>query len=428
MSNFYYNLSGGINTAKTRIGMGQDTKKLYWWDSKNVEILKNQGVCRQKGNVKLFSLNPAVNVLALHEYPKSTPHFVFATSSGEIYSYNDTTRVLTLLHTFDISPNAVSFTPFLDGIVIAADNNPGVYYKQGKDIKPLGLQNADGEPILSTTVGVFASRVWVAAGSTVYFSALGTYNNWTTDQDAGYISKFHSSTTDIVAMKEYCNNLAIYKADGVYLLSGSSPADFAVTRLANIGTMSSNSVVCADNKQYFINDNGIFYLGQAGMLSQIALSSNIANNIKEFFEQINYSKTAQAAALLYDLKIRFGFSSRKSMKTIFKRCTFMILFVTPGLNGLYLTKLQVPQQLAEKFTQLLSTVKFSPKTKATPLRACRLSFNFQARFFILARPRCAKLSKISTLFSMKNTKTASNFQFQRIMFQTNAWMLKKLTP
>ncbi len=391
MSNFYYNLSGGINTAKTRIGMGQDTKRLYWWDSKNVEILKNQGVCRQKGNVKLFDLNPAAGVLALHEYPKSTPSFVFATSDGKIYSYNHVTTLLTLLHTFETAPNAVSFTPFLDGIIIAADNNAGVYYKQGKDIEPLGLQDADGAPIPSATVGVFASRVWIAKGSTIYFSALGTYKNWTSTQDAGYISKFHSSTTDIVAMKEYCNNFAIYKADGVYLLSGSSPEDFAVTRLANIGTISNNSVVCADNKQYFINENGVFYLGQAGMLSQIALSSNIADNIKTFFEQINYSQAAKAAALLYEIKNQ-------------------IWFFIPKVNAEYLSEVYIydfacdawfkrviPYQITAAATVCgkIYTATFSGEVfaedKGNTFAGLPIEFQFSSPFFHLGAPTVRKI-------------------------------------
>ena len=35
----YYNLSGGINQALTKTELGIDTKKIYWADAENVEIL-----------------------------------------------------------------------------------------------------------------------------------------------------------------------------------------------------------------------------------------------------------------------------------------------------------------------------------------------------------------------------------------------------
>ena len=46
----YYNLSGGINQALTKTELGIDTKKIYWADAENVEILQNRGIVKQKGN------------------------------------------------------------------------------------------------------------------------------------------------------------------------------------------------------------------------------------------------------------------------------------------------------------------------------------------------------------------------------------------
>ena len=46
----YYNLSGGINQSLTKTELGMDTKKIYWADAENVEILQNRGVVKQKGN------------------------------------------------------------------------------------------------------------------------------------------------------------------------------------------------------------------------------------------------------------------------------------------------------------------------------------------------------------------------------------------
>ena len=52
----YYDLSGGINMALTKTELGLDTKKLYWTDSENIEILQNRGIVKQKGNTLFLEL------------------------------------------------------------------------------------------------------------------------------------------------------------------------------------------------------------------------------------------------------------------------------------------------------------------------------------------------------------------------------------
>ena len=49
----YYNLSGGINTALTKTELGLDTKRIYWSDSENIEVLQYRGIVKQKGNTLL---------------------------------------------------------------------------------------------------------------------------------------------------------------------------------------------------------------------------------------------------------------------------------------------------------------------------------------------------------------------------------------
>ena len=56
----YYNLSGGINQALTKTELGIDTKKIYWSDSKNVEILQNRGVIRQNGNILFLDVEEEI--------------------------------------------------------------------------------------------------------------------------------------------------------------------------------------------------------------------------------------------------------------------------------------------------------------------------------------------------------------------------------
>ena len=52
----YYDLSGGINQALTKTELGLDTKKIYWADAENIEILQNRGIIKQNGNTEFLKL------------------------------------------------------------------------------------------------------------------------------------------------------------------------------------------------------------------------------------------------------------------------------------------------------------------------------------------------------------------------------------
>jgi hypothetical protein len=91
--------------------------------------------------------------------------------------------------------------------------------------------------------------------------------------------------------------MAIYKEDGVWLLHGSSTDNFLISKLADKGALSKNSVINFNNKQFFV----------AGELHQISLSSNIAHNIQELFSKINYLQTAKSIVVSDDVGNRIWF-------------------------------------------------------------------------------------------------------------------------
>lgn len=296
---FFYNLSGGVNLVKTRIGLGSEVKKLCWDDSFNVEPLKNQGVQSQKGNVLLLKLADEEEIVGMFEYPKGTDNFVFVTKSGKIYYYDCVLGTHTLKYSMSKPLCAVYFAHYLDGLAIVSEENEGLFFKHGAstEFQPLNAKNPDETPILATSVAVYAGRVWISSGSVLYFSALGKFDDWETPEDAGYIAKFHSSESKITALREYNGCLAVYKQDGVYLLSGSSPSEFSILRFSDIGANAHGAVVTDNNKQYFTNNDGVFALEQTGELAQIALSNNLALNIQPYFEQIDTEKTSKTLAV-----------------------------------------------------------------------------------------------------------------------------------
>ena len=85
----YYNLSGGINTALTKTELGLDTKRIYWSDSENIEVLQNRGIVKQKGNTLFLELPKAEAISGMCEMKhKNVLKLVITTTSGSIYVYN----------------------------------------------------------------------------------------------------------------------------------------------------------------------------------------------------------------------------------------------------------------------------------------------------------------------------------------------------
>lgn len=304
MRNNFYNLSGGINQASTKTQLGMETNKIYWSDSKNVEILQNSGIVRQRGNVKLISLPVEEKILSIHPLKeKNNNNLLIVTELGNMYVYEISSKSLLLLESKVSGAARTNFVDFLDGVIVSSKEDSPFYINndKGYKIESCNLLDENDKPIFSDVLAVYKGRVWVVSGATLYFSALGRYDDFSSDGDAGYINNFHTDTNDITALKTYKDYLAIYKADSVYLLSGSNLNDFAIVPFADKGTASFSAIATVNNKQYFINQ-GVFSLEQTGLLSQIQLGKEITTIIKPEFQKFDSTRFSEIIVLHYPLK------------------------------------------------------------------------------------------------------------------------------
>ncbi len=329
--------------------MGADSRKMYWADGFNVEPYKNQGIARQKGNKTLLKIAEKIGPrpagdgaetmagaafaetdaqaptggdlsaflpVGVVPYPKGGENFVLALSDGRIFYCEAAGSALREIYDFGAESAGVlaefegfCFEYFLDGLVILPKSQSGkavegIYFNPGavREVDKLNFKNADGEPILAGAVCGYASRLWISSGDTLYYSALGTYNDWTTSHDAGYISRFHSNTSEILALKEYGGSLAIYKQHEVFLLTGTDPESFAITKFADKGAAGPGCVLTCNNKQYFFNDCGLFSLSLTGELNQIVMGQNRAQNITKLFEKLDRARLSATLVLALEMK------------------------------------------------------------------------------------------------------------------------------
>lgn len=305
MKQLFTDFSGGINVNSTKLNLGFETKKVYAQTATNVEIMSNYGIRRMKGNTLLFSLNTTNDDTfnySINSLFSIDNYVLISTDDGKLYSYNFVNSSLNLLKDSLKTNSKCNFVKYLNGVFITNGQNNPMYYKTSDNsVEVLELTGADNQTIIGEAVASFRSRLFVAQGSKLYFSALGNYNDFSTANDAGYISDFHVDSAIIVALKPYQEYLAIYKEEQTYLLSGTSPSDFSIMPFSDKGACSSNATSTVNNKQYFFS-NGLFALSQTGELNQIVMSSEISLNIKPLISEINFNKKNSIILLPYEQK------------------------------------------------------------------------------------------------------------------------------
>ncbi|MBP3821108.1 hypothetical protein J6G99_05635 [bacterium] len=303
----YFDLSGGINQSSTKTELGVNTKPVYWSDAQNIEILNNKGIIKQKGNSIFAQIPESEEITGMHEMEfDNIFNLIVTTISGKIYIYSPLTGLFTLVDK-TLHGIKVKFVPFLRGILVASESDPMFYIKnQDYEVVNCNLKDTNNVDIIPNNIAVYKGRVFCSSGATLYYSALGTYDDFGTENDAGYINEFHTDTSDITGIHAYKDYLAIYKKERIYLLAGTTPTDFAVYPFADKGTKAKNSILNVDNKQYFLS-NGIYALEQVGELNQIRLGSEISLNIKNTIENLDNSRISETFALHYHNKHQMWF-------------------------------------------------------------------------------------------------------------------------
>lgn len=406
----YFDLSGGVNQASTKTELGLNTRTIYWADSTNIEIHENKGIIKQKGNTVLVELPQQEAITAIHQLEAENIYkLIITTAQGNIYIYSDVSNSLVLIDK-KLSGNNVIFANFLRGVLIATESDEMFYLKNNAnyDTENCNLRDLEENPLIPDCITVYKGRVWCAKGSTIYYSALGTYNDFISANDAGYINDFHTDTADIVGMESYKNYLAIYKKERVYLLGGSNPEDFAIIPFADKGTYSNKAIVNVDNKQYFLS-NGIYALEQVGELNQIRLGSEISQNIKKEFDSIDLPKINKSFALHYQNKHQVWF-----FFPYIKEQYYHMVWINDYVNKSWMKRV-IPQNItcACNFKSFIvsadSTGKVYIEDYGKTFNGSAVTFQWKSPFLSLTNPHHRKL--IDEFYFILDNEYENKFNF-----------------
>ncbi len=305
----FYNFKGGLDFKNSAPLVGQTEKESFWGDGYNVELLQNGGIVQMNG-AQFFARMPDVDKIigGFQGEQFGTKFLVVVTENGNFYHYTGGEFVLKKSGLArGVTPN---FKVYLNGVFVSNGVDEPFLFIPGNnpEILVANTVTAGGHNIRGVAVEVYKGRVWIADGSTIYYSALGKYNDWTSDNDAGSISNFHNDTSPITALSCYKDVLVIHKEESSFILSGNSPENFTIQPFSNLGAVSPFGIKSANGRHLFFNKQVYpFTVNELGEIIQgSAVSLIIENKLSEFINPKNsrclfldYREKSQLWCFLY---------------------------------------------------------------------------------------------------------------------------------
>lgn len=283
----YRNNTGGSNLRSNEANINTGVERTEMMLINNMEIYRDGGFASQKGNVQLNTgVTDTSKILAIGEYKTaSATYAIYTKASGKAYSMpsigGPETQIKTGLDTEAIT-QWVSFNSKVVGF--NGVNQPWSW--NGTTAVDLTGTPASWVSTKPTTAAVFGGkRIFAAAGSSIYYCALGNELDWTTPSDAGSLTGLFNDNTNITGITEYGSALSVHSASpGITLIAGTQPSDYTAKRIASNRAMAGKLAFATINDlQFFFSGDGILPLLTTDLgIIRLGKEYEISTKIKPF--------------------------------------------------------------------------------------------------------------------------------------------------
>jgi hypothetical protein len=259
--------AGGMNSRASELFLSRDHKLALREDQ---ATLLNNFVRTSTGNLQSRWGRVKVNTSAV--VPPAGDAVI--RSLFELRTQSGTNRILM---------NAGNSVYYLNGTTwtslgTVATNNLRMHWTQFNDTA-IGINGTDtpvyvdGTPSFGTVSGsppsngaAIAShrnRVWIVAGRTLHYCALGAFNDWTTPNNAGKLPIPTTRGKGGTALFSLWDRLIVFTSDQVFQVIGSGPGNFALEpiNLSYGNELSPYGVLTAGNDIYYGSQRGCHSLG-----------------------------------------------------------------------------------------------------------------------------------------------------------------------
>lgn len=278
---------------------------------------------------------------------------VFVTNGGANYTNSANTIV-----TFTGGGGAnVAATAVLSGNVVSqvVMTNPGTGYTSAPSVAITGGGGSGAQAIAVVNldqivdVATFSGRVWVAAGRTVYYSAAGSYSDFTSVSAGSFVLTDSTLHGNIKGLLSANNFLYIFGDDSINVFSDVRVNSLGQTLFTNanltasIGTKRIYAIFPYYRSVLFMNDYGIFSLVGS-------TTSKLSDPLDGIFPYIDFTQPVSAGQALVNniLCAVFSFtykdplSSSRQIQAVFFEKKW---FITSQGSFSYITSVPVSGQI-----------------------------------------------------------------------------------
>jgi hypothetical protein len=315
---FYYrDNTGGSNMRSNEANVNQGPQQTEMVLIQNMDIYREGGFQAQLGNRQLnSSVSDATAVLGIGQYRSGDNTFaIYTKASGNAYVLPIAGGAEGAAIKTGLNASAVPKFVEYNSKVIAFNGSDQPWSWNGTASANLTGTPAAWATTKPTTADIDGGkRIFAAAGSSVYYNALGNENDWTTAADAGSFSNIFNDNTTITNVTNYGSKVSFHTGKpAIYLLSGSAPSSYSIDRIAsNRAAPGKNAAATAQDYQYFFCGDAILPLITTDLgVVKLGKDYDISRKIKPFItgteselpiNSVDITYNRQVTLLPYDFK------------------------------------------------------------------------------------------------------------------------------
>jgi hypothetical protein len=278
----------------------------------------------------------------------NTEYLIQASTNGNLYAYNVAAQSFVQINgTNVLSGTGTRVIQWNDSNALIIDSTG--YYQWPGTGNIVMLSGTTGAPTSGSAIAVYQNSVWIAQGRVLFFSAAGSFSDFTTADGGGSTSLIDPTLRSVVTQLLACNGYlyiwgtsSINAISDVYIPSGATPPTPTFTNLnlsALVGTDQPYSIVVYGRLVLFANRMGVWSLYGTTVQS---ISSPDPNNeyqsaIDGTWQYANFAQPISGGQVVTNNLLCAAFLMERNSDPIFGSNTIICMYQGDAAGGKWWT-------------------------------------------------------------------------------------------
>jgi hypothetical protein len=306
------------------------------------------------GAANLHSVNDISGVL--HDYAgdtiyydedaniSNTEYLIQVSTTSKAFAYNVGTQAVTQINgAINLAGSGTRMAQWQNSNVLFVDSTG--YYQWPGSGTLVSLGGATGAPTSGSTIAVYQNRVWITQGRLLYFSAPGSFTDFTTASGGGFTalndSTLRSSVQALLAANGYLYLFGVSSIDSVsdlYVPAGASPPTPNFTKLnlsPIIGTDQPSSIFVYGRLVLFGNRYGAWSLYGTTLtpISSPDPNNQYNSSIDGTWQYVDFSQVISGAQCVSNNLLCGAFMLKRLSDPVFGSNTIIAMYQGNAAGG-----------------------------------------------------------------------------------------------